>query len=126
MSETTDERPESTPMIEVVVGVPDVERALAFYTEALGLRHVRTVRRGHVEIIELEAGGSRVTLVPSRRPTTTLAFSTEDVKRAVKRLTRAGAKPEKPVEAQGATWVAFTDPFGTHLGLLQDDSEVED
>jgi catechol 2,3-dioxygenase-like lactoylglutathione lyase family enzyme len=53
---------------EVIIEVEDVDAAVGFYTEVVGLRHVRTVTEDGEQMAELDAEGQRVTLLSSQTP----------------------------------------------------------
>jgi predicted enzyme related to lactoylglutathione lyase len=122
--------------ILVNVDVDDLERAIAFYTAALGLRVERRLFDGSVA--EMLGGSSRIYLmakpagsVPSpetssvrdyRRHWTPvhLDFEVDDVPAAVERAVTAGAKLEGNV--QSFNWgrqATLSDPFGHGFCLLQ-------
>jgi predicted enzyme related to lactoylglutathione lyase len=118
----------------VNIDVPELDRALAFYTRALGL----TVgRRFGEDGVELLGGVARIYLLPRAAGTTPapaarprnyarhwtpvhLDFVVPDVDAAVERAVDAGAKVDEP--AQDRTWgriAILADPFGHGFCLLQ-------
>jgi predicted enzyme related to lactoylglutathione lyase len=120
----------------VNVDVDDLERAIAFYANALGLRLERRLFKGMVA----EMGGASSKLYLLTHPTGSRAslgtssvrtydrhwmpvhldFETEDVDAAVARAVEAGAKLEGGI--QGFAWgrlATLSDPFGHGFCLLQ-------
>lgn len=122
--------------IVVNVDVDDLERGIAFYTTALGLRLGRRLFEGSVaeilgatSTIHLLSKPSGATAVPNaaisrdyRRHWTPvhLDFEVEDVPVAVARAVRAGAQLEG--EIQSFPWgrlAVMSDPFGHGFCVLQ-------
>lgn len=120
----------------VNVDVDDLERAIAFYSNALGLRLERRLFNGMVAemggasskiYLLTHAAGSRASLGASsvraydRHWTPVhLDFETDDVDAAVTRAVEAGAKLEGSI--QGFAWgrlATLGDPFGHGFCLLQ-------
>jgi predicted enzyme related to lactoylglutathione lyase len=120
----------------VNVDVDDLERAIVFYTDALGLRLERRLFKGMVA--EMSGASSTVYLLnhaAGSRPAPGAAsvrayerhwtpvhldFETEDVDAAVARAVDAGAKLEGSI--QGFAWgrlATLSDPFGHGFCLLQ-------
>ncbi|HVL99552.1 MAG TPA: VOC family protein [Egibacteraceae bacterium] len=106
---------------EVIIQVGDVDEAVGFYTDVCGFAHVRTVEHEGVRVAEMDAGGQRVSLVPSRKPGVQLALASDDVAATRRRLKRMKIPmdAERPEEVDGAAWLPFTDPWGNHLGYWQ-------
>jgi len=119
----------------VNVDVDDLERALAFYTEGLGLR---LARRLGPRIAELEGASSSVYLTahaPGSRPfpgaggervydrhwtPVHLDFVVPELEPAVGRAVAAGATREGDVHEYGwGRYAILADPFGNGLCLLQ-------
>lgn len=109
---------------EVIIAVGDVEEATSFYTKVVGLKHVRTVEHDGHELVELDAEGQRVTLVPGDAPAVTLAFDADSVTSRSKRLSRNDVEVDEglPVEIPGGAWLPFQDPWGNPLGFWEDRS----
>ena len=119
----------------VNVDVPDLERALAFYTQALGL----TVgRRFGPDFAELLGAGAPIYLLvkpagthPFRGAAETrtyarhwspvhLDFVVDDIEAAAARARAAGATEEDPITEHAYGRLAmFADPFGNGFCLLQ-------
>jgi len=106
---------------EVIIRVGDVDQAIAFYTGACRFKLVRTHDAGGGKVAELDAGGQRVTLVQGPAPGVHLALATEDARADHRRLRRRSIPTDgdKPLEVEGGTWVAFTDPWGNRLAFWQ-------
>jgi len=120
----------------VNVDVDDLERAIAFYSNALGLRLERRLFKGMVA--EMSGASSKIYLlthpVGSRASLGTssvrtyarhwtpvhLDFETNDVDGAVARAVEAGAKLEGSIQAFAWRRLAtLSDPFGHGFCLLQ-------
>ena len=119
----------------VNVDVPDLERALTFYTQAFGL----TVgRRFGADFVELLGAGSPIYLLvkssgskPFSNASQTrtydrhwspvhLDFVVDDIDASVLRAVAAGATPEGPITDHPYGRLAmFADPFGHGFCLLQ-------
>ena len=120
----------------VNVDVDDLERAIEFYTAALGLRVARRLFDGSVA--EILGASSQIYLMakpagsPASRPSTSvrdyrrhwtpvhLDFAVDDVPAAVERAVAAGAKLEG--EIQSYSWgrqATLSDPFGHGFCVLQ-------
>ena len=120
----------------VNVDVDDLERAIEFYTAALGLRVARRLFDGSVA--EMLGASSQIYLMakpagsPASRPSTSvrdyrrhwtpvhLDFAVDDVPAAVERAVAAGAKLEG--EIQSYSWgrqATLSDPFGHGFCVLQ-------
>jgi predicted enzyme related to lactoylglutathione lyase len=122
--------------IAVNIDVDDLDKAIGFYTAALGLRLHRRLFEGSVA--EMVGATSKIHLL-SKPPGTTAApgaapsrnyqrhwtpvhldFEVEDVSAAVERAVRAGAKLE--TEIRSFPWgrlATLSDPFGHGFCLLQ-------
>ena len=116
------------------IDVPELERAIAFYTRALGLI---VARRFGGDAVELVGAQARIYLLakpagtstaPSARPRdyarhwtpVHLDFVVPDVDAAVARAVEAGARVDEP--AQDKAWgriAILADPFGHGFCLLQ-------
>ena len=126
----------ATLQIVVNVDVDDLEKAIEFYTTALGLRPGRRLFEGSVAemlggttTIHLLSKPSGSTAVPNaalsreyKRHWTPvhLDFEVHDVSAAVERAIRAGAKLEG--EIQSFAWgrlATMSDPFGHGFCVLQ-------
>lgn len=127
--------------LRICIDVDDMERAVAFYTEGLGLQVGRRFKSDFVEIL---GAGSPIDLLlnaPGTRPIASstsgpgsegvrnyarhwtpvhLDFVVEDIDAAVIRLQRYGAVLEMPVaERVWGRIAGLADPFGHGLDLLE-------
>jgi catechol 2,3-dioxygenase-like lactoylglutathione lyase family enzyme len=89
---------------EVIIEVGDIDAAIGFYRDVLGLVHVRTVEHDGARIAEMDADGQRVSLVAGERSGVRLAFEAE-----------GGG----PVDVDGGRWLGFADPWGNRLGCWE-------
>lgn len=121
--------------VRICIDVDDMERAVVFYTQGLGLRVGRRFKSDFVEIL---GAGSPIDLLfnaPGTRPVSSsegvrsysrhwtpvhLDFVVEDIDAAVARLQRYGAVLEMPVADRAWGRIAgLADPFGHGLDLLE-------
>ncbi|SDM56843.1 VOC family protein [Polaromonas sp. JS666] len=121
--------------LRICIDVDDMARAIAFYTQGLGLRVGRRFKSDFVEIL---GAGSPIDLLfnaPGTRPVSAsegvrnysrhwtpvhLDFVVEDIDAAVARLQRCGAVLEMPVADRAWGRIAgLADPFGHGLDLLE-------
>jgi predicted enzyme related to lactoylglutathione lyase len=107
------------------VGVDDIDRAIAFYEQALGAEFVWHFRRFGTEVaaVRVSATGPLVLLAAHRpAPSCLPIWTVADLDAAVARLAAAGfadrgetaGTPDGPVHV-------LRDPDGNELGLLQQD-----
>jgi catechol 2,3-dioxygenase-like lactoylglutathione lyase family enzyme len=102
--------------------VSDMDRAIAFYRDALGLT---LVRRHGDEWAELDAGPVRLALhggaSPERAPGGTVVFEVEDLDASRFAMEMRGAVFDAHVgEADGvARFTSFTDPDGNRMQLIE-------
>jgi catechol 2,3-dioxygenase-like lactoylglutathione lyase family enzyme len=121
--------------IRICIDVNDMERAVAFYTEGLGLHCGRRFQSGFVELL---GAGSPIDLLlqtedsrplPGNVATRSydrhwtpvhLDFVVDDIDAAVARLLQHGAVLEQPVTDRVWGRIAgLADPFGHGIDLLQ-------
>jgi predicted enzyme related to lactoylglutathione lyase len=120
----------------VNIDVPDLERAIAFYTSAFGLK---VARRFGTSGVELTGGTSPIYLLPKDQGTKPgtghaegrrtydrhwtpvhLDVEVKDIGRAVKRAESVGARLEVPISTQRWGKLALmADPFGHGFCLIQ-------
>ena len=119
----------------VNVDVDDLEKAVRFYTGALGLRMGRRFGGAGIELVGAEAPICLLVAAPGTAPfrgaqaardyqrhwtPVHLDFAVDDIEAAVARAVAAGARLEVPVERHGYGRMAIlADPFGHGLCLLQ-------
>ncbi len=123
------------PSLIVNVDVDDLDKAVRFYTSALGLRVGRRFSGGGIELVGAEIPIYMLVAAPGTSPfrgaevkrdyarhwtPVHLDFAVEDIEAAVKQAEAAGAKVEAPIE--GHKWgkiAILADPFGNGFCLLQ-------
>lgn len=119
----------------VNIDVPDLQRAVDFYTRALGLTHTRTLDddtaelRGASSTIYLlckPAGSTAVKSPPATRDFTRhwtpvhFDLVVDDVDAAAARALAAGATPETGhIDWRGSRCLSFGDPFGHGFCFIQ-------
>lgn len=105
---------------ELIITVADVDEAVSFYTETVGLDYLRRVRVDDVAMVLLAAGATRVALVPGPTPSVRVAFRTEDAAADHRRLGRRGiATDVEPTRSRGGTVLPFADPWGNPLAFWE-------
>ncbi len=105
---------------ELIITVADVDEAVSFYTETVGLDYLRRVRVDDVSMVLLAAGATRVALVPGTEPSVRVAFTSADVAADHRRLTRRRIDtPVEPTRARGGTVLPFADPWGNPLAFWE-------
>lgn len=121
--------------IRICIDVDDMPRAVAFYTEGLGLK---VGRRFDDEFVELLGAGSAIDLLLQLPDTKPIAgnpavrsyarhwtpvhvdFVVDDVDAAVARLVSMGARLETPaIDRAWGRIAGLSDPFGHGLDVLQ-------
>ena len=121
--------------IIINIDVPDLDRAIEFYTAALGLSHTRTLDDDTAELrgaaatiyLLLKPAGSRAVKEPAiardyARHWTPVHFDlvVGDVDEWAARAIAAGARPETGhVDWRGSRCVSFSDPFGHGFCFIQ-------
>jgi predicted enzyme related to lactoylglutathione lyase len=119
----------------VNVDVDDLDKAVRFYTAALGLHVGRRFSGGGIELLGAEAPIYMLVAAPGTAPfrgaTVTRAygrhwtpvhldFAVEDLEAALERAVAAGATVELPIERHDYGKLAvLADPFGHGFCLLQ-------
>jgi predicted enzyme related to lactoylglutathione lyase len=105
---------------ELIITVPDIDEAVSFYTETVGLDYLRRVRVDDTSMVLLAAGATRVALVPGPEPGIRIAFTSDDVAADHRRLTRRRiTTPVDPTRTKGGTVLPFTDPWGNQLAFWE-------
>ena len=110
--------------VHVYIGVTDLERGIAFYTQGIGLRLRRRLRANWVE---LEGASVPIFLLVSNRPrdfagpwTVHLDFVTDDLDTAVRQTQDAGAVLDRALqEREWGRMANMTDPFGNSFDLIE-------
>lgn len=123
------------------IDVPDLDAAIRFYCEALGLT---LVRRLDADVAEL--GGAAVSLFLLEKPADSQAvpagaqrryarhwtpvhldFVVDDVQSAAERAVRAGATRESVcIEWRGSRCITLSDPFGHGFCVIEFDGATYD
>jgi catechol 2,3-dioxygenase-like lactoylglutathione lyase family enzyme len=100
--------------------VADMDRAVGWYREVLGLS---LVRRDGDEWAEFETGGARLALHgarPEAQPGGTVVFGVDDLEAARVALAERGVSFEHVGEVDGyARYAIFRDPDGNRLQLIE-------
>lgn len=128
--------------ILINIDVPDLDPAIRFYTEAMGLSHTRTLDddtaelRGAAATLYLlrKAPGSAAVKTPEvsrgySRHWTPVHFDlvVDDVDAAAKRAIAAGARQETGhVDWRGSRCISLSDPFGHGFCFIQFERETYD
>ncbi|HEU4382020.1 MAG TPA: VOC family protein [Anaeromyxobacteraceae bacterium] len=123
------------PRLIVNIDVDDLERAVKFYTAALGLRVGRHFAGGGMELLGAEAPIYVLVAKPGTPPfpgavavrdyarhwtPVHLDFAVDDIAAALRRAEEAGAKVEVPIEQhKWGRMAVLSDPFGNGFCLLQ-------
>ncbi|HZY19382.1 MAG TPA: VOC family protein [Ramlibacter sp.] len=122
--------------IRICIDVADLPRAIAFYTEGLGLRLGRRLGDDWAELL---GGGSAIDLLANAAGTAPLGashpqrrdygrhwtpvhldFVVEELEPVLQRLLALGATLERPVqERRWGRMANLADPFGHGIDLLQ-------
>ncbi|MCU5782845.1 bleomycin resistance protein [Alcanivorax balearicus MACL04] len=119
----------------VNIDVPELARAIEFYTDALGLRHSRTMDN---DVAELTGASAVIYLLQkdfgSKAASTSppaccyirhwtpvhIDFVVDDIEVAAARALRAGAVRESEcIEWNASKCITFSDPFGHGFCLLE-------
>lgn len=112
---------------EIIITVADVDAGVAFYTEACRFKHVRTVVHEGAKVVELDAGGQRVTVVAGEQPGVRLVLDSSNVRADYRRLTRLAAELDgEPADVAGGTWLGFRDPAGNPLAYWKPSGDAQE
>ena len=101
----------------VAFHTPERDRAVAFYTELLGLPRVEYDNKQ----IELKAGENRLFLDDGEAPQVVFEFMVPDLQKARDELERQGCTVVRWEGKGGANYIR--DPFGLMFNLWEDKSE---
>ena len=122
--------------IRICIDVPDLDRAVAFYTQGLGFRPGRRLADGWAELLGPHGTLDLLTSAPGSAPLgeahpqrrdyrrhwtpVHLDFVVDDIDAATARLVDLGATLERPVQDRAWGRMAnLADPFGHGLDLLE-------
>jgi len=109
--------------VHVYIGVTDLQRGIAFYTQGLGLQ---LRRRLATNWVELQGASVPLFLLVSERPqdfsgpwTVHLDFITDDLATAVQQAQNAGAVLQRAIqERRWGRMANMADPFGNSFDLI--------
>jgi predicted enzyme related to lactoylglutathione lyase len=119
---------------QVVLEVDDQDRALAFWTEAMGFTLVQDAPYGDERWLEVRTPDGAVTVVlslrhgdrpaaPEELPTSNIFFYCDDLSRTYEELKARGvAFPQPPVQQPFGWWSMFEDTEGNRFALTQRDA----
>jgi catechol 2,3-dioxygenase-like lactoylglutathione lyase family enzyme len=106
----------------VAVVVKDEKKAVKWYTEKLGFRHVDKFAHWHT--VSPRGSSVRIHLCPDSKPekgNTGFMFITKDIEKEVAALKKKGVKITVPVTKESyGTMAMFADPDGNAFWLFQD------
>ncbi len=107
-------------LAEIIITVADLDEAVTFYTEVVGLDYLRRERVGDDAVVLLAAGAARVALVRGDQAGIRVAFRSGDIGGDHRRLNRRGiTTPTDPTRAGGGTVLPFEYPWGNTLALWE-------
>jgi len=122
-------------MIRICVDVSDLEKAIAFYRDGLGLTPGRRLRNNWAEMLGADAPIDLLTEAAGTAPSPNckairsydrhwtpvhLDFVVEDLEKAVERAKAAGATMDHEIKARPYGRIAvLADPFGNGFCLLE-------
>jgi predicted enzyme related to lactoylglutathione lyase len=116
----------------VTINVSDVERAIVFYTDALGFKKTTDATMGKMRWIELTPPGNttRVTLLSEGNPAfeaervgnqMAATFEVNDIEATCAEFRQRGVRFDtEPKKEPWGWWAAILDPDGNILGLHAD------
>lgn len=105
---------------EIIITVGDVDEALSFYTETVGMEYLRRIRVDDASVVLLAAGDVRIALVPGSEADVRVAVASDDVDADQRRLERRGVAPPVAItRSTGGRVLPFTDPWGNHLAFWE-------
>lgn len=126
----------------VNIDVPELARAIEFYTDALGLRYSRTLDNDVAELtgasvviylLKKDTGSRVAHTLPQVRnyvrhwTPVHIDFVVDDIELAAARAVRAGAVRESEcIEWNASKCITFSDPFGHGFCLLEFAGETYD
>lgn len=98
---------------DIIIQVPDMEPALKFYADVLGLKPAE--RWAHC--VGFEAGGFKLYVEQGERPGPVFEFLVPDLAAAKQRLLAAGCRIVE--EDPKVPWLYMRDPYGLTFNLAQ-------
>lgn len=112
-----------TGMHHVSILVSDMERAVAWYTEKLGLKEVKRPSNFVTPVRWFELGDEQIHLIPSDEPDFVsprhFAIHVDDCDAARETLTARGVEIRETVPIAGAKRFFIADPDGNNLEIIQ-------
>jgi lactoylglutathione lyase len=114
---------------QVVLEVDDQDRALTFWTEAMGFELAQDAPYGDERWLEVRTPDGAVTIVlslrqgerptaPEELPTSNIMFYCDDLPRTYEELKARGVEfPQPPVEQPFGWWSIFEDTEGNRFAL---------
>jgi lactoylglutathione lyase len=118
---------------QVLLEVEDQDRALEFWTEAIGFEHAQDVPYGERErwlevrtrdkavtlVLSLRRGEGPATPRPAERPTSCIFFYCDDLPGTYKELRARGVEfSQPPCEQSWGLWSMFDDQEGNRFALV--------
>lgn len=107
----------------VSILVSDMERAVSFYTEKLGLKEVRRPSNFVTPVRWFELGEQQLHLIPSDAPDAVsprhFALHVDDVQQARVDLGGRGVEVQETVPIAGADRFFIADPDGNNIEVIQ-------
>src|SRR5207249_3438720 len=105
----------------VSILVPDMQAAVAWYRDVLGLREVKRPSNFVTPVRWLELGGQQIHLIPSEAPDAVsprhFAIEVDDCQAARAALAARGVEVQETVPIAGADRFFITDPAGNNLEI---------
>jgi catechol 2,3-dioxygenase-like lactoylglutathione lyase family enzyme len=104
------------------VGTPDVDRAAAFYVDALGAEVVWAFDRFGARVAALRIGEGPLLLLADHRPAgeCRLLYRVDDITEAVAELRRSGASRLIEIGVPPGPCVIADDPAGNPIGVIEE------
>jgi len=107
----------------VSILVSDMERAVAWYSEKLGLKEVKRPSNFMTPVRWFELGEQQIHLIPSDEPDAVsprhMALHVDDVKAAREVMAGRGVEVRETVPIAGADRFFIADPDGNNIELIQ-------
>jgi len=107
----------------VSILVSDMERAVAWYSEKLGLKEVKRPSNFMTPVRWFELGEQQIHLIPSDEPDAVsprhMALHVDDVQAAREVMARRGVEVRETVPIAGADRFFIADPDGNNIELIQ-------
>jgi glyoxylase I family protein len=112
-----------TGLHHVSILVSDMERAVAWYRDALGLQEVKRPSNFVTPVRWFELGEQQIHLIPAEEPDTVsprhFAIHVDDCRAARESLAARGVAIQETVPIAGADRFFISDPSGNNLEIIQ-------